>query len=148
MAVPFPPLTRTITLSLPSPPLSLLGLYLKREINKYFKDIKVDINLKYIDPTYMIRSVPANSADSLMCSKLAYSAVHAAMSGFTNFSVGLIDGKYVLLPISCIAKHDTVKVRYVDCILYPPSLTSTHHRTSLLLCYLHSAGRCEGEGLR
>ena len=48
---------------------------------------------RYIDPSYMIRSIPANAADSLYCMQLAQNAVHGAMAGFTGFSVGLCNNR-------------------------------------------------------
>jgi len=63
------------------------------------KKKKIEINLKYIDPTYIIRSCPANSFDTNYCSKLAQNAVHSAFSGFTNFSCGFVDNKPVIIPI-------------------------------------------------
>jgi 6-phosphofructokinase 1 len=57
-------------------------------------------NVKYIDPSYMIRSVPANAADSMFCLILAQNAVHGAMAGFTAFSVGLVNNRVVYIPIN------------------------------------------------
>ena len=66
-----------------------IGLFLKDRISGYFKDQKISINLKYIDPSYSIRSVPANSEDSVLCDQYARHAVHAAMAGKTDMVVGL-----------------------------------------------------------
>lgn len=66
----------------------------------YFSDRNTVSNVKYIDPSYMIRSVPANAADSMMCLILAQNAVHGAMAGFTAFSVGLVNNRVVYIPIS------------------------------------------------
>ena len=57
------------------------------------------LTIKYIDPTYMVRAVPANAFDSVYCTLLAQHAVHAAMAGYTRFTVGRVDMRYVLLPI-------------------------------------------------
>jgi len=57
---------------------------------------------RFIDPSYMIRSVPANAADSLYCMQLAQNAVHGAMAGFTGFSTGLCNNKMCYLPISAL----------------------------------------------
>lgn len=48
------------------------------------------ITLKYIDPTYMIRAIPANSYDTVLWSTLAFNAVHSAMCGYTNFTIGVV----------------------------------------------------------
>ena len=54
---------------------------------------------RYIDPSYMIRSVPANATDTLYCMQLGQNAVHGTMAGYTGFSVGLCNNKMCLLPI-------------------------------------------------
>jgi len=92
---------------------------------EYFASIDVECTCKYIDPSYMVRSVPANAADSLYCMTLAQNAVrkilkhkakvrdieshcisfiiasqvHGAMAGFTGFSTGLVNNRVVYLPI-------------------------------------------------
>jgi 6-phosphofructokinase 1 len=55
--------------------------------------------LKYIDPSYMIRGVPANPHDSIYCVHLAQNAVHAAMAGKTGVAMGCWHGHYVHVPI-------------------------------------------------
>ena len=77
-----------------------IGLFLKQEIEKHFHDISVEINLKYIEPSYMIRSVPANASDSIYCSSLGMYSVHAAMAGKTGLLVALRGDEYVHLPLS------------------------------------------------
>jgi 6-phosphofructokinase 1 len=86
-----------------------IGLFLKDRINTFFRDRKTECNLKYIDPSYMIRSVPANAADNFYCSQLAQHAVHAAMAGKTSLLVGRWHGAYVHLPTS-LATHGRRKV--------------------------------------
>ena len=66
-----------------------IGLFLKDRITAYFKQQAVPINLKYIDPSYIIRSVPANSEDCVLCDQYARNAVHAAMAGKTDMIIGL-----------------------------------------------------------
>jgi len=66
-----------------------IGLFLKDRIAAFFKEQGIPINLKYIDPSYLIRSVPANSEDSLLCDQYARNAVHAAMAGKTDMIIGL-----------------------------------------------------------
>ncbi|MEO8351780.1 MAG: ATP-dependent 6-phosphofructokinase [Chthoniobacteraceae bacterium] len=77
-----------------------IGLFLKDRINRFFRDRKIEVNLKYIDPSYIIRSVPANAQDTVYCSQLAQHAVHAAMAGKTGMLVGRWHGAFVHLPIS------------------------------------------------
>ncbi|MHC4269593.1 MAG: ATP-dependent 6-phosphofructokinase [Planctomycetota bacterium] len=76
-----------------------IGIYLKDRIAEYFKKKEIDINLKYIDPSYMIRSAPANSNDSIYCTKLGTYAVHAAMAGKTEMIISLIHSNFVHIPI-------------------------------------------------
>ncbi|MBN1472686.1 MAG: ATP-dependent 6-phosphofructokinase [Syntrophaceae bacterium] len=79
-----------------------VGRYLKEQIEKYFFDMGKEINLKYIDPSYMIRSVPANASDSNYCNALGQYAVHAGMAGKTGMLVGLMKDEFVHLPFKCV----------------------------------------------
>jgi len=76
-----------------------IGPFLKSKIVEYFKKHDMEATVKYIDPSYMIRSIPANASDSLYCMLLAQNAVHGAMAGFTSFSVGLVNNRIVFIPI-------------------------------------------------
>ena len=77
-----------------------IGLLLKNRINAHFKDKGKEITLKYIDPSYTIRSMPANAHDSAFCLLLGHNAVHAGMAGRTNMLVGFWNNEYTHLPIS------------------------------------------------
>ncbi|HOD97175.1 MAG TPA: ATP-dependent 6-phosphofructokinase [Syntrophales bacterium] len=79
-----------------------IGLYLKCAIEGHFKNDGLPVNVKYIDPSYMIRSVPANAGDSIYCGALGQYAVHAGMSGKTGMLVGLFRGEYVHLPLRAV----------------------------------------------
>ncbi|MEX0360637.1 MAG: 6-phosphofructokinase, partial [Allomuricauda sp.] len=79
-----------------------IGVFLKDKIKEYFTDIPVTI--KYIDPSYIVRSAPANSSDSVYCSRLAYHAVHGAMAGKTKFVACKVNNKFVYIPISEVTK--------------------------------------------
>ncbi|MEV0563145.1 ATP-dependent 6-phosphofructokinase [Dactylosporangium sp. NPDC050588] len=76
------------------------GRYLRHRIAEDFAAAGVEANLKYIDPSYTIRSVPANPYDSVYCIRLAHAAVHAAMAGRTEMVVGRWRGRFVHVPIS------------------------------------------------
>jgi 6-phosphofructokinase 1 len=76
-----------------------IGLFLKQRIEQYFKGHSMELNLKYIDPSYIIRSVPASPQDSGYCMRLAQAAVHAAMAGKTGILVARWHGHFVHLPI-------------------------------------------------
>ncbi|GMI84295.1 phosphofructokinase 3 [Hibiscus trionum] len=80
-----------------------VGLWLSQRIKDYFsKQRKMLINLKYIDPTYMIRAVPSNASDNVYCTLLAQSAVHGAMAGYTGFTTGLVNGRHTYIPFNRI----------------------------------------------
>ncbi len=79
-----------------------IGIYLKNRIKDYFKSIHYEINLKYIDPSYIIRSVRANPNDTVFCGMLAQNAVHAAMAGKTNMVIGVWNNIFVHVPIELV----------------------------------------------
>ena len=86
-----------------------IGVYLRDLINKYFKEKGIHINLKYIDPSYQIRSAPAAPTDSIYCERLGNNAVHAAMAGKTKMVIGLVHDKFVHLPTRLVtAQRNTV----------------------------------------
>jgi 6-phosphofructokinase 1 len=77
-----------------------IGIFLRDAIKDYFKKAGIEMNLKYIDPSYTIRSVPANPHDSAFCLLLGHSAVHAGMSGRTNMVVSFWNHNFTHVPIS------------------------------------------------
>ncbi|HEV3270960.1 MAG TPA: ATP-dependent 6-phosphofructokinase [Candidatus Methylacidiphilales bacterium] len=87
-----------------------IGPFLKKQIETHFKAADKEINIKYIDPSYVIRSVPASPQDAIYCLRLAQNAVHAAMAGKTNMVVGRWHGHYVNLPMDVV----TVRRRKVN----------------------------------
>ncbi len=87
-----------------------IGEYLRRGIEKHFKEKGVACSVKYFDPSYMIRSVPARGTDAIRCYMLARNAVHAAMGGYTNCVIGSEGESYTLVPIR-LATIERQKVR-------------------------------------
>jgi 6-phosphofructokinase 1 len=77
-----------------------IGLFLRKRITDHFAATGLELNLKYIDPSYAIRSVEANPFDSVYCIRLAQNAVHAAMAGRTEMVVGRWRGRYVHIPMA------------------------------------------------
>jgi 6-phosphofructokinase 1 len=77
-----------------------IGLYLKERINRYFNARQTEVTVKYIDPSYMIRSLPANANDRVFCSFLGRDAVHAGMAGKTKLLIGNWNNHFVHLPMS------------------------------------------------
>jgi 6-phosphofructokinase 1 len=86
-----------------------VGLFLRDKIIAHFKELKVELNLKYIDPSYTIRSVSANAHDSAFCLLLGHNAVHAGMAGRTNMVVGDWNGDFTHVPIP-MAVHRRKKI--------------------------------------
>jgi 6-phosphofructokinase 1 len=76
-----------------------VGRFLRQRIAEHFAAVGAEVNLRYIDPSYAIRSVPANPYDSVYCLRLAHAAVHAAMAGRTSMVVGRWHGRFVHVPI-------------------------------------------------
>ena len=105
-----------------------IGSFLKMYIEEYFKKKGMEINLKYIDPSYTIRSVPANASDSIYCGALGQYAVHAGMAGKTSMLVGLIKDEYVHLPFRMVSSGSKVNpegniwMRVLETTGQPPSM--------------------------
>ena len=77
-----------------------VGRLLRRLITDHLDDAKVENNVRYFDPSYAIRSVPANAYDSAYCLRLAHAAVHAAMAGRTEVIVARRRRRFVHIPMA------------------------------------------------
>ncbi|HEU5355675.1 MAG TPA: 6-phosphofructokinase, partial [Actinocrinis sp.] len=77
-----------------------IGALLREQITDHFADNGTALSLRYVDPGYAIRSVPANAFDAVYCARLAQAAVHAAMAGFTSTVVARWHGRFIHLPIA------------------------------------------------
>lgn len=77
-----------------------VGKFLRDAIKEHFKSKNTELNMKYIDPSYTIRSMPANAHDSAFCLLLGHSAVHAGMTGRTNMVVSFWNHQFTHVPIS------------------------------------------------
>ena len=80
-----------------------IGTFLKKRITEHFGKKKLPINVRYFDPSYIIRSCPANTDDSLLCERLARNASHAAMAGKTDLLIGLLHEEFVHVPLAISA---------------------------------------------
>jgi len=80
-----------------------IGLFLKDKIISYFQSRNINLSLKYIDPSYMIRSLPANANDHVFCSFLGRDAVHAGMAGKTRVLIGHWNNYFVHIPMGASA---------------------------------------------
>lgn len=88
-----------------------IGIFLKEKIKDYLKKENIVASVKYIDPSYIIRSSPANSYDSIYCARLGAHAVHAAMCGKTMCLVSRVNNQFVYLPIKqAVSKRNHVDV--------------------------------------
>ena len=76
-----------------------IGEFLTRKINEHFKKVGKEVNIKYFDPSYMVRSIPAKGTDAIFCFQLADSAVHAGMAGKTDMVVGSMNEQFSHVPI-------------------------------------------------
>ena len=79
-----------------------IGHYLREQIKEFFETEQIDMTLKYIDPSYTIRSTPANAYDSAFCLLLGYNAVHAGMTGRTNMLIGHSNTQFTHVPIPMV----------------------------------------------
>jgi 6-phosphofructokinase 1 len=82
-----------------NPVLADIGVYLKQKIVEHFTRIGWPINVRYFDPSYLIRGCPASAVDSLLCERMARNAVHAAMAGKTDMFIGIWHGEYIHVPL-------------------------------------------------
>ena len=76
-----------------------IGPFLKQKIVDYFNSQQIEISVKYIDPSYLIRSLPANANDHVFCSFLGRDAVHAGMTGKTKLLIGYWNSHFVHVPM-------------------------------------------------
>jgi len=82
-----------------------IGPFLCREIGDFFRAAKIPVVLRYLDPSYVVRSVPADAEDSILCDLFARNAVHAGMAGRTGLVIGLIHDKFVHVPIELVVRE-------------------------------------------
>jgi 6-phosphofructokinase 1 len=83
-----------------------IGTFLREKIKDHFSQRKIPMNLKYIDPSYVIRSVPANAWDRILTDRMARGAVHAAMAGKTDMMMGYWNQEIVHVPIAASVSHE------------------------------------------
>jgi 6-phosphofructokinase 1 len=83
-----------------------IGLYLRDRIEAHFKAAEITVIMRYFDPSYLIRSSPANAADSILCDLFARYAVHAAMAGKTGLVIGYLHDKFIHVPIELLASRE------------------------------------------
>jgi 6-phosphofructokinase 1 len=82
-----------------------VGIFLRDRIEAHFAVAGKAVSLKYIDPSYVIRSVRANAADSVLCSQLGRRAVHAALAGKTDVMIGHWNNVFIHAPIPLVVSR-------------------------------------------
>lgn len=82
-----------------------IGLLLRERIEAYFKAENIPFSMRYIDPSYLIRSVPASAEDAILCDSFARNAVHAAMAGKTGLVIGFQHDIFTHVPIELLTQH-------------------------------------------
>ncbi len=82
-----------------------IGLFLRARIEAHFAHVGVPLVMRYIDPSYLVRSSPANAADSILCDQFARNAVHAAMAGKTGVVIGLVHDQFVHVPVNLLTSR-------------------------------------------
>ncbi len=82
-----------------------IGLFLREQIESYFKEQQLPIVMRYIDPSYLVRSSPANAEDSILCDLYARHAVHAAMAGKTGVVIGYLHNQFVHVPVELLSSQ-------------------------------------------
>jgi 6-phosphofructokinase 1 len=86
-----------------------IGTFLRRRFAEHFAAAGIEASIRFIDPSYAIRSVPANPYDSVYCVRLAQAAVHAAMSGRTEMVVGRWRRRFGHIPMAlAVSKRNQV----------------------------------------
>jgi 6-phosphofructokinase 1 len=82
-----------------------IGPFLRDKIEAFFKSEGIPVMIRYFDPSYQIRSRPANCEDALLCDLFARHAVHAAMAGKTGIVIGFLHEHFIHVPIELLATH-------------------------------------------
>jgi 6-phosphofructokinase 1 len=106
-----------------------IGLFLRGRMISHFKRRDIELNMKYIDPSYIIRSVAANSEDAVLCDMYARHAVHAAMAGKTDLVIGFWHD-FIHVPIA-MATEQRRKV-LPDSLLWNSVLSATGQRAAMV----------------
>lgn len=104
-----------------------IGIFLRGKIEAFFKERQTELNLKYIDPSYLVRSVPAFTNDRIYCLRLGQAAVHAGMAGKTGVVVARWHSAYVHVPIPAVTSarrrvdpNKDIWLSVLECTGQPP----------------------------
>ncbi|HUI61811.1 MAG TPA: 6-phosphofructokinase, partial [Steroidobacteraceae bacterium] len=100
-----------------------IGPLLRDRIEAHFKAEKLPVVLRYFDPSYIIRSSPANAEDSILCDLFARHAVHAAMAGKTGLVIGYLHNRFIHVPIELLTSR--TKRMEPDSVAWSATLAAT-----------------------
>lgn len=100
-----------------------IGPFLRDRIEAFFKAEKVPAVMRYFDPSYLVRSSPANAGDAILCDQFARHAVHAAMAGKTGLVIGLLHDKFIHVPIELLASRK--KTMSLESLAWTAALAAT-----------------------
>jgi 6-phosphofructokinase 1 len=78
-----------------------IGLFLRESVEAYFKAQEIPVVVRYFDPSYQVRSRPANCEDAVLCDVFARHAAHAAMAGKTGLVIGFLHDRFIHVPSNC-----------------------------------------------
>jgi 6-phosphofructokinase 1 len=76
-----------------------IGIFLRDRFRQHFAARQTPVNVRYIDPSYIIRGLMANTQDAVLCDRLARHAVHAAMAGKSGLIIGLLNDRFIHVPV-------------------------------------------------
>jgi 6-phosphofructokinase 1 len=80
-----------------------LAKFMVSDLARYAKETHdTKLTIKYLNPTYAIRTAPANGGDTDLCHRLAHTAVHCVQAGYTDFSIGQVRNYPVMIPLNLL----------------------------------------------
>lgn len=91
-----------------------LAKFMVSDLASYAKKQGTTLTIKYLNPTYAIRTTPPNGSDNDLCHKLAHCAVHSVMGGYTDFSVGIVRDTPCMIPLSLLTSQDSRRFKRRD----------------------------------
>lgn len=85
-----------------------LAKFMVSDLARYGKETHdMKLTIKYLNPTYAIRTAPANGGDTDLCHRLAHTAVHCVQAGFTDFSIGQVRNYPVMIPLNLLTEQSS-----------------------------------------
>jgi 6-phosphofructokinase 1 len=92
-----------------------LAKFMVSDLGKYGKQHhNMNLTIKYLNPTYAIRTTPSNGSETDLCHRLAHTAVHCVQAGYTDFSVGQVRNYPVMIPLTLLINQSTRMLKRQD----------------------------------